>query len=75
MLPIAIALNRNPNFNKGVTKALKMISNLNWTCLLSIPKGILSNENKYSVLRHMVKRVSLAKEDQVVADHAKSNFT
>ena len=75
MLPIAIALNHTPNFNKGVTKALKMISNLNWTCLLSIPKGILSNENKYSVLRHMVKRVIALKEDQVVADHARSNFS
>lgn len=75
MPAIAIALNRNPNFNKGVTKALKMISSLNWICLFSIPKGILSNDNKFSVLRHMVKRVKSLQDDKVAADHVKSNLT
>jgi hypothetical protein len=75
MPPIAIVLNRNPNFNKGVTKVLKMISNLNWICLVSIPKGILSNENKFSVLRHMVKRVKALQDDKVAAEHVQSNLT
>jgi len=40
---IAIALNRNPDFKKGVKKAVIMISDLNWKILVDIPRGILSN--------------------------------
>ena len=51
---IAIALNRNLDFKKGVEKAALLIADLNWKLLLDIPRGILSNWDKFSVLRQMV---------------------
>lgn len=63
MLPIAIILNKNANFEKGVNKVLKMITNLNFGIMKFIKQGILSNENKFSLLRHMVKQIEAAKED------------
>lgn len=68
-----ILLNKNPSFNKGVTKVLKMISNLNPSMLLWIQKGLLSKENKFSLLRHMVKKITCSTEE-VVTIHTQANL-
>ena len=64
-----ILLNKNPSFNKGITKVLKMMSNLNPGMLLWIQKGLLSKANNFSLLRHIVKRITTSTEDKVVIDH------
>ena len=69
MLPV---LNRNKDFDKGVNRIVKMISDVKWSLLNQIPLTILTNSNRFSLLRHVVKQIQMAEPDSI--ENLKANL-